>query len=158
MAGAVGALLVLGALTCGAGLAAPAPSAQVEGAANLLATTGGVVWSFANNFEHGPQVLRSTDAGVKWESVLKVPYLPNGFGLTASYFLGGNDAWTVKQNLHGDGVGETTTVYGTADGGTHWWHTKALPGDLTKCCVVPFDQNLLRQPRGRLGIGSGPGH
>jgi hypothetical protein len=56
VAGAVCALLVLGALTCGASLAAPAPTAQIEGAANLLATTGGVAWSFANNFEHGPQV------------------------------------------------------------------------------------------------------
>jgi photosystem II stability/assembly factor-like uncharacterized protein len=112
----------------------------MEGAANLLATPGGVVWSFANSFEHGPQVLRSTDAGGHWGSVLSVPYLPNGFGLTASYFLGASDAWTVKQNLHGDGVGETTTVYGTDDGGTHWWHTKALPGDLTTCCLVPSDQ------------------
>jgi len=146
VAGAVCALLVLGALTCGAGLAAPAPTAQIEGAANLLATTGGVVWSFANNFEHGPQVLRSTDAGAQWRSVLTVPYLPNGFGLTASYFLGGSDAWTVKQNLHGDGVGETTTVYGTDDGGAHWWHTKALPGDLTTCCLVPFDQIYFANP------------
>jgi photosystem II stability/assembly factor-like uncharacterized protein len=150
VAAAVSALLVFSTLTCGAslaGLGAPDPTAQIEGAANLLATPGGVVWSFANNFEHGPQVLRSTDEGAHWRSVLSVPYLPNGFGLTASYFLGDNDAWTVKQNLHGDGVGETTTVYGTDDGGAHWWHTKALPGDLTTCCLVPFDQVYFANPQ-----------
>lgn len=107
-------VLVLSMVTCAdsPALAWPAPTAQLGGAANLLATSDGVVWSFANNFEHGPQVLRSTDDGTHWKAVLEVPFLPNGFGLTASYFLGADDAWTVKQNEHGDGIGETTTVYG----------------------------------------------
>lgn len=151
--------LVLSMVTCGVSTNAPAspvPGLPLTGAANLLATSGGVVWSFANSFEHGPRVLRSTDGGAHWGSVLKVPYLPNGFGLTASYFLGAEDAWTVKQNLHGDGVGETTTVYGTHDGGAHWWHTKALPGDLTTCCLILFDQIYFANPEDGwvLGVGT----
>jgi photosystem II stability/assembly factor-like uncharacterized protein len=150
-------VLALGVVTRDArpALAAPARTAQLEGAANLLATSGGVVWSFANNFEDGPQVLRSTDSGAHWGPVLKVPYLPNGFGLTASYFLGPDDAWTVKQNEHGDGIGETTTVYGTDDGGAHWWHTKALPGDLTTCCTILFDQIYFANPEDGWVLGAG---
>lgn len=160
----VGAIvLALAMLVCGAcpAVAAPPPTVPLEGAANLFATSSGVVWSLANNFEHGPQVLRSTDNGANWRAVLDVPYLPNGFGLTASYFLGADDAWTVKQNEHGDGIGETTTVYGTDDGGAHWWHTKALPGDLTTCCTILFDQIYFANPEDGwvLGVGtnSSPG-
>jgi hypothetical protein len=151
-------VLALSTLTCAErpALAGPGPTAQLGGAANLLATSDGVVWSFADNFEHGPQVLRSTDDGADWRAVLEVPFLPNGFGLTASYFLGADDAWTVKQNEHGDGIGETTTVYGTDDGGAHWWHTKALPGDLTTCCLILFDQVYFANPEDGwvLGVGT----
>jgi photosystem II stability/assembly factor-like uncharacterized protein len=78
--------------------------------------------------------------------VLDVPTPANGDGLTASYFLGAGHAWLVKQNIHGDGIGETTTVYSTSDGGAAWYHSKALPGDITTCCLIPSDQIYFANP------------
>lgn len=139
--------LLVGAIALVAGLAvatgpASASSSNVpatSGAPDLLSTPGGVVWSWGPASSYG-EVFRSTDDGAHWHTVLGVPPTSNGFGLTASYFLGPQDAWLVKQNLHGDGIGETTTVYSTSDGGAHWYHSKALPGDVSTCCLILFDQ------------------
>ena len=137
------------ATTTGATVLGPPAASSTSGrpgAPDLLATPDGVVWSWAAAAASNSEVFRSTDGGGRWQSVLDVPTPANGFGLTASYFLGADDAWVVKQNLHGDGVGETTTVYSTHDGGAQWYHSKALPGDITTCCIILFDQIYFANP------------
>ena len=90
-------------------------AAAVGGAANLLSTTHGVVWSF--NIENGSGVvLRSADDGNHWRVVLSQPASQVSFGLVASYFLGPEDAWAVSEEQTG-----ATSVYRTSDGGRHWY-------------------------------------
>ena len=135
--------------------AAASGGAALPGAPDLLATPSGVVWAWGAAAPSNSQVLRSSNGGRQWQRVLDVPTPANGFGLTATYFLGPEDAWAVKQNLHGDGVGETTTVYSTSDGGAHWYHSKALPGDLTTCCLILFDQVYFANPEDGWVLASG---
>ncbi len=99
-------------------------------------------------------VLRSADDGRDWHVVL--PPQRRSFGLVASYFLGTANAWAVDQVEHGGGNGETTTVLGTSDGGRHWWRSRPLPGDLTTCCTILFDQIFFSSPRHGwlLGVGT----
>jgi photosystem II stability/assembly factor-like uncharacterized protein len=107
------------------------------GSAGMLATSGGVVWSLAPSDE-GDAVLRSADGGHRWQLVLDARH---GFaGVAAGFFLGPDRAWAVSQLQHADGRGETTTVYGTSDGGRTWRQSRPLPGDLTSCCTVLTDQ------------------
>jgi photosystem II stability/assembly factor-like uncharacterized protein len=131
----------------GAGPAAGCTGPVVRGAPDLLATPSGVVWSWSPAATSNADVFRSTNGGGRWQRVLDVPTPANGEGLTASYSLGAGDAWLVKRNIHGDGVGETTTVYSTSDGGAAWDHSKALPGDITTCCLVLFDQIYFANPQ-----------
>ena len=73
-------------------VAGAAQNAALAGAANLLSTTQGVVWSF--NIENGSGVvLRSADDGNRWRVVLSELASQVSFGLVASYFLGPEDAW-----------------------------------------------------------------
>jgi hypothetical protein len=147
-------------VTATAGALAPGPAAgssppTVPGASDLLATRSGVVWSWGAAASNNSDVLRSTNGGRQWQVVLDVATPANGNGLTASYFLGVDDAWVVKQNIHGDGVGETTTVYSTSDGGAHWYHSKALPGDITTCCLILFDQIYFANPDDGWALAAG---
>jgi photosystem II stability/assembly factor-like uncharacterized protein len=117
----------------------PASSAPIlsapPGSADLLSTRG-VVWSFQpGDGSHG--VLISPDLGVHWTVAL--PEQGTHFGLVASYFLGRGEAWAVEQHQHAYGRGETTTVFGTTDGGTKWFRSDPLPGDVTGQSV-PCDQ------------------
>jgi photosystem II stability/assembly factor-like uncharacterized protein len=124
----------LGAAGCAGSALAGRP---VGGSADLLATPGGVVWSFsATELSNG--VLRSTDSGRHWKVVLS-PYTVPG-DLTASYFLGPDRAWVTNQQRHAFGLGETTIVLGTSDGGRTWWRSRPLPGDVTACCGDLADQ------------------
>jgi photosystem II stability/assembly factor-like uncharacterized protein len=145
----------------GPGAAAGSSAAAIPGAPDLLATPSGVVWSWGASLPSNSEVFRSSDGGQQWEAKLDVPTPANGYGLTASYFLGAEDAWVIKQNLHGDGVGETTTVYSTSDGGADWYQSKALPGDVTTCCLILFDQIYFANPDDgwilAAGQDSGPG-
>ncbi|MGP8151648.1 MAG: WD40/YVTN/BNR-like repeat-containing protein [Acidimicrobiales bacterium] len=104
------------------GRSSPLPAAgaaqsatPVGGAADLLSTTQGVVWSF--NIENGSGVvLRSADDGSHWRVVLSELASQVSFGLVASYFLGPEDAWAVSEEQTG-----ATSVYRTSDGGRHWY-------------------------------------
>lgn len=159
---AVGVVASNGPSALAAAVGAPrAPELATQGAgagsANLLATPNGTVWALNNAYPQGQSVLRSTDNGLNWARTLTVT-LPSTdcCGLAASYFLGPDDAWAVDEVLHGDGVGETTTVYGTVDGGRHWWRTKGLPGDVTTFVGAPlFDQLYFANPQDGwlLGVG-----
>jgi photosystem II stability/assembly factor-like uncharacterized protein len=125
----------------GAGCAStgPAPSAPIlsapPGSADLLSTRG-VVWSFQPG-DGSNGVLISPDLGQHWRVAL--PEQGTQFGLVASYFLGRGEAWAVEQHQHAYGRGETTTVFGTTDGGTKWFQSEPLPGDVTGPSV-PCDQ------------------
>ena len=153
--------LVTGLLTPAASATAGrAPSPQTgsySGAAQLLATPGGTVWAVNNSSPAGESIFRSTDNGATWVSKLTVALPSTGCcGLVASYFLGAEHGWAVDEVLHGDGVGETTTVYGTSDGGAHWRRSKGLAGDLTTNAGVPlFDQLYFATPEDGwlLGVG-----
>ena len=95
-------------------VAGAAQNAALAGAANLLSTTQGVVWSF--NIENGSGVvLRSADDGNRWRVVLSELASQVSFGLVASYFLGPEDAWAALEEQTG-----ATSVYRTSDGGRHW--------------------------------------
>jgi photosystem II stability/assembly factor-like uncharacterized protein len=107
------------------------------GSAGMLATSGGVVWSLAPSDE-GDAVLRSADGGHRWQLVLDARH---GYaGVAAGFFLGPDRAWAVSQLQHADGRGETTTVYGTSDGGRTWRQSHPLPGDVSTCCTFLTDQ------------------
>ena len=107
------------------------PGAAPTGAPGFLATPGGVIWSYPGQ----GRVFRSPDGGRNWRQVLY------NSGLSASYFLGPDDAWAIDQVEHADGRGETTTVYRSVDGGATWQRSRPLPGDVTTF-VVLFDQLL----------------
>jgi len=146
LSGAVAAVLAtwVGAAGC-AGPSGPALAmGRAGGAASLLATSGGVVWSFSAT-ELGNGVLRSADGGRRWKVVL----FPSRFAgdLTASYFLGPGRAWVADQQRRAFGQGETTTVLGTSDGGATWWRSRPLPGDVTTCCAEMTDQVYFANPR-----------
>ena len=95
-------------------VAGAAQNAALAGAANLLSTTQGVVWSF--NIENGSGVvLRSADDGNRWRVVLSELASQVSFGLVASYFLGPENAWAALEEQTG-----ATSVYRTSDGGRHW--------------------------------------
>jgi hypothetical protein len=111
-----------------------------------VATRSGVVWSTSAS-EDRSEVLRSVDGGRSSHVALSVPSSPNLGGISATYFLGPQDAWAVDQRLHGDGRGETTVVYRSVDGGGHWQRSLPLPDDLTECCVFPSDQIYFSSPR-----------
>jgi photosystem II stability/assembly factor-like uncharacterized protein len=137
-------LLAAAAVTvslAGAGCASngPASSAPIlsapPGSADLLSTRG-VVWSFQPG-DGSNGVLISPDLGQHWRVAL--PEQGTHFGLVASYFLGRGEAWAVEQHQHAYGRGETTTVFGTTDGGTKWFRSDPLPGDVTGPSV-PCDQ------------------
>jgi len=88
-------------------VAGAAQNAALAGAANLLSTTQGVVWSF--NIENGSGVvLRSADDGKHWRVALSELASQDSFGLVASYFLGPEDAWAALEEQSG-----TTSVYRT---------------------------------------------
>lgn len=150
-------------LTAGA-LAAPVTSAAFvvqpvahAGAAGLLANSDGTVWAVNNSAPQGESVFRSTDWGLTWSKALTVTLAAGGCcGMAASYFLGPDDAWAVDEVLHGNGVGETTTVYGTNDGGAHWWRTKGLAGDVTTAIGAPLsDQLYFANPEDGWLLGTG---
>jgi photosystem II stability/assembly factor-like uncharacterized protein len=117
----------------------------------------GTIWAVNNSVPAGESVLRSTDDGLSWARALTVKLTSTDCcGLAASYFLGADDAWAVDEVLHGDGIGETTTVYGTSDGGEQWWRSKGLPGDLTTAGAVPlFDQLYFANPEDGWLLGTG---
>jgi photosystem II stability/assembly factor-like uncharacterized protein len=125
----------------GAGCSSTGPTASAPilsappGSADLLSTRG-VVWSFQpGNGTNG--VLISPDRGQHWTVAL--PEQGTQFGLVASYFLGRGEAWAVEQHQHAYGRGVTTTVFGTTDGGTKWFRSGPLPGDVTDL-TVPCDR------------------
>jgi len=138
LAAAVVAMLAmpLGAAAC-AGPGEPPAWNPGGGSADLLATSRDVVWSLAPS-DAGGAVLRSADGGRHWKIALAAR--PGFFGLVTSFFLGPQRAWAVDQHQHGDGRGETTTVFSTSDGGQTWRQSRPLPGDLSTCCTVLTDQ------------------
>lgn len=91
------------------------------GAADLLATPAGVVWSFHLKDGSGT-LLRSSDNGKQWKVALPSDVRGYGFGLVASYFLNARRAWAVQENEHG-----TTIVHRTSDG-ARTWQLATLPG------------------------------
>jgi hypothetical protein len=115
-------------------------AAPVGGAANILSTPPGVVWSF--NIENGSGVvLRSTDDGDHWRVVLSEPASQSCFGLVASYFLGPDDAWAALEESSG-----TTSVYRTSDGGRHWYLSQVLVVAPPPSMPVLFDQLYFADP------------
>jgi len=115
-------MLAAAACTSGRQRAAAFEPTATQGAPNILATPGGVVWSLVSNTGTAP-VLRSTDTGRNWRVVLS----PGRFGLTASYFLGAPDAWVVGSRARpGGGM---SSVLRTSGGGGRWWRSRPLPGD-----------------------------
>jgi len=132
----------------------PEASNPGTGAASLLATARGVVWSLAPS-DLGGAVLRSADGGRHWRLVLA--RRPGFFGLVAGFFLGPNRAWAIDQHQHADGQGETTTVFGTSDGGRTWRQSRPLPGDLSSCCTILTDQVYFADAAHGWLLREGPG-
>ena len=136
-------------------VAGAAQNASLAGAANLLSTTQGVVWSF--NIENGSGVvLRSADDGKHWRVALSELASQDSFGLVASYFLGPEDAWAALEEQSG-----TTSVYRTSDGGRHWDRSDVLVVAPPPSMPVLFDQLFFADPgHGWLlavGTAFGPG-
>lgn len=114
----------------------------------VLATTGGVVWSFS--LENGSGVvLRSSDDGEHWAIVLPGQTSGSGLGLVASFFLGPRYAWAAQEDQDG-----ATSVYRTSDSGRHWTRV-ALPEVLLPSQPVLFDQLYFANPSDGwlLGVG-----
>jgi hypothetical protein len=84
------------------------------GAANVLATSEGIAWSFDNQDGSGV-VLRSADGGRHWRVALPAQMPGSCCGLVASYFLGSQHAWAVEES-----PGGISSVYRTSDGGQRW--------------------------------------
>ncbi|HKR70231.1 MAG TPA: hypothetical protein VJT16_15430, partial [Streptosporangiaceae bacterium] len=108
-----------------------AGSAAGSAGSPLYATAGDVVWSFTPGRVVG-QVSRSTDGGRTWQVVLPGSTPHPNLALSASYFLGPDLGWAVHQYMRPDpdspyGQSQVTTVFGTSDGGQHWWRGTPVP-------------------------------
>jgi photosystem II stability/assembly factor-like uncharacterized protein len=109
------------------------------GAANVLATSEGVVWSFDNQGGSGV-VLRSADGGRHWRVALRDRAQGSSFGLVASYFLGSQHAWAV-----GESPGGISSVYRTSDGGQRWQRA-GVPAAASLAGPVLFEQIVFAGP------------
>ena len=74
--------------------------------------------------------------------VLPGPGPHTGLALSGSFFLGPDLGWGVHEYLRDggpQGPRQITTVFGTTDGGQHWWRTAPLPDSGTDCCNFELD-------------------
>jgi len=128
-----------------AGCVSAAPGARdtsaggPAGAANVLATSEGVVWSFDNQGGSGV-VLRSADGGRHWRVALPAQMPGSCCGLVASYFLGPQDGWAVRADQSG-----ATSVYRTSDGGRRWQRA-GVPAAASLAGSVLFEQIVFADP------------
>jgi photosystem II stability/assembly factor-like uncharacterized protein len=145
------AIAVLLPISCSnGGRSAGAYSGSGSAGSTLYATPAGVVWSLTPGNNLG-QVARSTDGGRSWHVVLPRPGPHAALGLAAGYFLGPDLGWAVQtlQRIQGPqgGLSYLIRVFGTSDGGRHWWSSAPLPDDplpseRLDCCTSLQDQIL----------------